>query len=203
MSKKVTYIKTSSINRKFSQLIAAIVLLIVTLNIWASINFNGQTLINENAQVLADNILVQSSHSAAHYIENNDIEALNTVTESVLKSKYIVEMVVYDNRGVVLSRSENALSTKDRFLNPLNDKLANMSPKPYVTDVTNELGELIGFVRITVMSKALQQDATLFVHTISKTTLLIALLAGMIGYLLTIGLRPFSANSYIVRDTPD
>lgn len=203
MSKKVTYIKTSSINRKFSQLIAAIVLLIVTLNIWASINFNGQTLINENAQVLADNILVQSSHSAAHYIENNDIEALNTVTESVLKSKYIVEMVVYDNRGVVLSRSENALSTKDRFLNPLNDKLAYMSPKPYVTDVTNELGELIGFVRITVMSKALQQDATLFVHTISKTTLLMALLAGMIGYLLTIGLRPFSANSYIVRDTPD
>lgn len=203
MSKKVTYIKTSSINRKFSQLIAAIVLLIVTLNIWASINFNGQTLINENAQVLADNILVQSSHSAAYYIASNDIEALNTVTESVLKSKYIAEMVIYDNRGVVLSRSENALSTKDRFLNPLNDKLAHMSPKPYVTNVTNELGELIGFVRITVMSKALQQDATLFVHTISKTTLLMALLAGMIGYLLTIGLRPFSANAYIVRDTPD
>lgn len=203
MSKKVTYIKTSSINRKFSQLIAAVVLLIVTLNIWASISANGETLINENAQVLADNILLQSAHSAAHYIENEDTDALHTLADSALKSEYVYEMVIYDERGVMLSQSDNAISTAQRFLNPLNSEIANKAPIPYVTDVRSENGTLLGYVRITVLSKSLQQDVTGFVQTISKRTLLLALFAGLIGYLLTIGLRPFSANSYIVRDNPE
>jgi uncharacterized membrane protein affecting hemolysin expression len=201
MSKKVTYIKTSSINRKFSQLIAAVVLLIVTLNIWASISSNGRTLVSENAQVLADNILLQTAHSAAHYIEANDTRALNTLADSALKSQYIHEIIIYDKRGVVLSQSENAVTTTERFLTNINQLLHEQAPLPYVTEVRNATSTLVGYVRITVLTNALQQDAALFVNAISKRTLLLALFAGAIGYLLTIGLRPFSANAYIVRDS--
>jgi uncharacterized membrane protein affecting hemolysin expression len=200
MSKKVTYIKTSSISRKFSQLIAAIVLLIVTLNIWASINFNGHTLIEENAQVLADNILLQSSHSAAYYIANEDIDSLNALTESALKSPYILEMVIYDHRGVELSKSLNAQSTIQRFLSSQPSDINVHQPTPYVQKVLNEQDELLGFIRVTVLAKLLQKDANSFITTISKRALLLALLAGVIGYLLTIGLRPFSANAFVVRD---
>lgn len=200
MSKKVTYIKTSSINRKFSQLIAAVVLLVFALNIWSSINANGHTLIQENAQVLADNILIQSSHSAAQYIAKGDIDSLNILTASALKSPYILEMIIYDRRGVVLSQSTNSLKTKQRFLNPMPADLKNLKPTPYVNKVVDNDDNLLGFVRITVLAQSLQQDANNFIEVISKRALLLALFAGLIGYLLTIGLRPFSANSYIVRD---
>jgi len=200
MSKKVTYIKTSSISRKFSQLIAAIVLLIVTLNIWLNINQEGDTLLQENVLVLADNILLQTSHSASRYIENDDIDALEQLTDSALKSDYIHEMVIYDDRGVELSKSRNALSMKQRFLSGDETSVLSQSPIPYVTEIRTAENKLLGFVRLTLLRTQLQRDGVKYIHAISQKVMLLCLLAGLIGYLFTIGLRPFSANAFVLKD---
>lgn len=202
MSRQITYVKTSSLNRKFFQLLGALLLFVVSLNIWLNINSKGELLLNENVLVLADNILLQTSHSAAFYIENDDLDSLQQLTESALESDYIHEMLIYDERGVVLSQSSNAVSTKERFLQPdsqQNKNLAPVLPIPFVKEIRNNDGQLLGFVRITVLRKYLQQQGVNFVQTINKQILLLALLAGFIGYLLTIGMRPFSANSILVK----
>lgn len=199
MSKKITYIKTSSVNKKFLQLFVAIVLLIVSLNIWLGISVSGKQIISENTNVLADNILQQTSHSAAAYIQSDNIEGLDILAASALKSPYIHEMVIYDSRGIVLSQSDNAVTTKDRFLGD-DTTLQTNNPIPFVQEVRNEEGALLGFTRITVLGNQLQQQGKLFVHTILKDILLLALFAGVIGYLFTIGLRPFSANAFILKE---
>lgn len=199
MSKKITYIKTSSVNKKFLQLFVAVVLLIVSLNIWLGISVSGKQLITENTDVLADNILQQTSHTAAAYIQTDNIGGLDILAASALKSPYIHEMIIYDARGIVLSKSENAITTKDRFLTE-DEQLAKANPIPFVQEVRSEDGVLLGFTRITVLGNELQQQGTLFVHTILKEILLLALFAGVIGYLFTIGLRPFSANAFILKE---
>ena len=199
MSKKVTYIKTSSISRKFFQLIAAVVLLIVTLNIWLNIHQEGDTLLEENALVLADNILLQTSHSASHYIENDQLDALEQLTDSALKSDYIYEMIIYDERGVELSKSLNALTMKQRFFGD-DTRLATQSPVPYVTEIRGSNNTLLGFVRLTLLREQLQSDGVNYIHAISQKVMLLCLFAGLIGYLLTIGLRPFSANAFVIKD---
>ncbi len=199
MSKKVTYIKTSSINKKFLQLFVAVTLLFVSLNIWVGISSSGKTLISENTDVLADNILQQTTFSAASYIQSDDLSGLELLTASALKSEYIYEMVVYDDRGVVLSQSENALPTKQRFLTP-EAELETQKPIPFVQEIRGENQELLGFVRITVLGSQLQQQGSLFIHSVLKDILLLALFSGVIGYLLTIGLRPFSANAFILKE---
>ena len=200
MSKTVTYIKTSSINRKLAQLAAAIILLIITLNIWATIIYEGENLLDENALVLADNILLQTSHSAGMYITNDDMTSLSQLTDSALKSEYIHEMLIYDARGVELTKSANALSTKQRFLINDDTSLDDQSPVPFVKEIRNENNELLGFVRITVLRTKLQKEGMGYVHTITKQSILLALFAGLIGYLLTIGLRPFSANAFVLKN---
>jgi len=199
MSKTVTYIKTSSINRKLAQIASAIVLLVITLNIWVTIKYEGESLLDENALVLADNILLQTSHSAGAYIANDDLLALEQLTDSALKSEYIHEMIIYDDRGVELSKSENAVSTRQRFLEEKNEELESQAPVPFVKEIRAENNELLGFVRITVLRAQLQKKGLGYIHTITKQSILLALLAGLIGYLLTVGLRPFSANSFVFK----
>ncbi len=198
MSRKVTYIKTSSINRKIFQLLMAVALIIVTLNLWVDINQKGEQLLAENAIVLAENILKQTSNSAAFYIVNDDVSSLDLLTQSALKSDHIHEMIIYNKDGKILSQSETALPAKIRFIEQA-DVLKGYLPVPYVHEIT-ENDELVGFVRVTVLTKNLQKKGMNYIYTLTKQVLLITLLAGIIGYLFTNGLKPFSANAYIVRD---
>lgn len=205
MGTKVTYIKTSSISRKILQLLMGVALVITTLTIWTDIKYKGEDLLAENAIVLADNILKQTSHSAAAYIQDNNLAALGTLTESALTSDYIYEMLIYDKYGKVISQSDNAVSTKARFWTSdspaeSEDDITKFMPIPYVSEIKNSQNDLLGFVRVTVLTKNLQHSGMEYIHTLTKQVILIALLAGFIGYLFTNGLKPFSANAYVVRD---
>ena len=198
-TKKITYIKTSSLNRKFSQIVAAIVLVIMAFNLWLNVFYKSEYLLDENVQVLADNILLQTAHNARLFIEQDDIRALQQLTSSALRSEHILDMLIYDTRGVELAKSSNASSTLDRFVHQPNAELAWMEPAPFVTEIRNDNHELLGFVRITVLKRKLQQQGKSYLQAISKQIFLLAVLAGIIGYLLTIGLRPFSKNAYTVE----
>ena len=81
MSKKITYIKTSSLTRKVAQLAAAFILCIATVTIWLNVSIQGKNLLAENSLVLAENILLQTSHSAQNYIETGDVESLHLLTD--------------------------------------------------------------------------------------------------------------------------
>ncbi|NVK23625.1 MAG: hypothetical protein HWE10_01745 [Gammaproteobacteria bacterium] len=200
MSKKVTYIKTSSLTRKIGQLAAAIVLLAAAITIWLNVSVQGKNLVSENSLVLADNILLQTSHSAQVYIESGDIASLNHLTDSALKSDYILEMVIYDEKGVVLSKSNNAITTRARFITDLNKDIQPYDPAPFVKEIRNDKNELLGFVRLTMLKKNLQQSGASYISEISQQILFLMFVTGVIGYLLTIGLRPFSSNAYYVKD---
>lgn len=196
MSKKITYIKTSSLTRKFSQLAAAFMLSILALNLWFNVSNQGQAMLNENATILANNILMQTSHSAKTYIESDNIEALNILTDSALESDYIYEMIIYDHKGIVLSKSDNAIATKARFMTELNSDIQAYQPAPFVKEIRDNDNSLLGFVRITVLTKHLQSEGNIFIERISSQIILLLFIAALTGYLLTVGLRPFSNNAY-------
>ena len=86
MAKKVTYVKTSSLARKLGQLAAALILTVAVITMWFNVSHQGKELLNENAEVLAKSILLQTSHSAQKYIQSEDISALDQLTDSALKS---------------------------------------------------------------------------------------------------------------------
>ncbi|GAA0297087.1 AhpA/YtjB family protein [Psychrosphaera haliotis] len=199
MATKVTYIKTSSVNKKLLQLLAGVVLVIFTLSLWVDIKTKGNQLLEESAIVLADNLLQQSSHSAAYYISENDIESLEILTASALVSENIYEMLIYNKYGELLSKSSNAVPAKERFVN-IDKELNGFLPTPYVTDIYSEDGRLLGFIRVTVLIRNLQTSGINYVYTMTKQVILIMLLSGLIGYLFTNGLKPFSANAYMVKD---
>lgn len=199
MATKVTYIKTSSIRRKMFQLLGAVALLMVTLSLWLDINQKGEDLLVENAMVLADNVMQQTAHTARHHIQTGDSDSLDVLVASALTSEHILEMVIYDKAGQVLSQSENALPTVQRFRN-LDKTMQGFEPVPFVREVLGDNGSLIGFVRLTILTRNLQQEGMNFVYVLSKQIMLITLLAGLIGYLFTVGLRPFSANAYMVKE---
>ncbi|WP_210559776.1 AhpA/YtjB family protein [Psychrosphaera aestuarii] len=199
MATKVTYIKTSSVSKKLLQLLIAIALVIFTLSLWADIKTKGNDLLAENAIVLADNLLQQTGHSAAYYILKGDTDALAVLTESALVSENIYEMLIYNKYGELLSKSENAIPAKERFIN-ISTELQKFLPTPYVIDVKSKTGDLLGFIRVTVLTKNLQRSGISYIYTMTKQVLLIMLLSGFIGYLLTNGLKPFSANAYMVKD---
>ncbi len=200
MTKKVTYVKTSSLARKLGQLAAALMLSIAVVSMWLNVSYQGKDLLNENAEVLAKSILLQTSHSAQKYIESEDMEALHQLTDSALKSDHILEMVIYDEQGLVLSKSGNAITTRARFITDLSSEIKPLNPAPFVKEIRNEDNELLGFIRITVLKKNLQDAGHLFVTEISGQIIVLALLSAIIGYLLTVGLRPFSSNAYYVKD---
>lgn len=200
MTKKLTYIKTSSLTRKLTQLAAAIILTIAAVTIWLNVSFQGEAMVEENSVVLAENILLQTSHSASKYIESDDISALDQLTDSALKSDFILEMVIYDDKGIVLSKSANAITTRARFITDLSSEIMPYNPAPYVKEIRTETNKLLGFVRITVLTKNLQQQGHNFVTAISRQIVLLTFLAAIVGYLLTVGLRPFSNNAFYVKD---
>ena len=200
MAKKVTYVKTSSLTQKIGQLAAALILVVAVVSMWFNVSYRGKNLLSENAEVLANNILLQTSHSAQKYIENDDIEALHQLADSAMKSDYILEMVIYDNQGIVLSKSDNAITTRARFITDLSQEVKPLNPAPFVKEIRNEDNDLLGFVRITVLKKNLQNAGLTFVTEISGQIIVLALLSLLIGYLLTVGLRPFSSNAYYVKD---
>lgn len=200
MAKKVTYVKTSSLARKLGQLAAALMLSIAVVSMWLNVSYQGKDLLNENAEVLAKSILLQTSHSAQKYIESEDIEALHQLTDSALMSSHILEMIIYDEQGLVLSKSDNAVTTRARFITDLSSEIQPLNPAPFVKEIRNEDNELLGFIRITVLKKNLQDAGHLFVTEISGQIIILALLSMFIGYLLTVGLRPFSSNAYYVKD---
>ncbi len=199
MAKKVTYVKTSSLARKVGQLAAALVLSIAVISMWFNVSYQGKELLSENAEVLAQNILLQTSHSAQRYIENDDLDALHQLTDSTLKSDYLLEMVIYDNQGLVLSKSANAITTRARFISDLNSEIEPLNPAPFVKEIRNDKNDLLGFVRITVLKKNLQDSGHTFITEISGQIIVLALLSLFIGYLLTTGLKPFSSNAYYVK----
>jgi len=200
MAKKVTYVKTSSLARKIGQLAAALMLAVAVVSMWFNVSYQGKELLSENAEVLAKSILLQTSHSAQKYIETDDLEALHQLTDSALKSDYILEMVIYDNKGLVLSKSGNAITTRARFITDLNSEIQPLNPAPFVKEIRTEDNELLGFIRITVLKKNLQNAGLTFVTEMSGQIIIFALLSMLIGYLLTVGLRPFSSNAYYVKD---
>ena len=105
-------------------------------------------------------------------------------------------MVIYDDKGLVLSKSSNAITTRARFITELSSEIAPMNPAPFVQEIRDEQNALLGFVRITVLKKNLQNAGLTFVTEISGQIIILALLSLLIGYLLTVGLRPFSSHSY-------
>lgn len=200
MAKKLTYVKTSSLAQKIGQLAAALMLIIAVVSMWLNVSYQGKDLLSENAEVLAKSILLQTSHSAQKYIENEDIDALHQLADSAMKSDYILEMVIYDNQGIVMSKSDNAITTRARFITDLSKEVESLNPAPFVKEIRNEDNDLLGFVRITILKKNLQNSGLTFVTDISAQIIILAVLCLLIGYLLTIGLRPFSSNSYYVKD---
>ena len=115
-------------------------------------------------------------------------------------SSHILEMIIYDEQGLVLSKSGNAITTRARFITDLSSEIQPLNPAPFVKEIRNEDNELLGFIRITVLKKNLQDAGHLFVTEISGQIIILALLSMFIGYLLTVGLRPFSSNAYYVKD---
>lgn len=199
MTKKITYVKTSSLTRKIGQLAAALGLIVAVFSMWLNVSNQGKALVSENAQVLAKSILQQTSHSAKAYIQNEDIEALHQLTSSALSSDYILEMVIYDHQGLVLSKSDNAITTRARFITDLSSELRDLTPSPFVQEIRMDDQTLLGFVRITVLKKNLQNAGLKFISEISGQIIVLACLSLLVGYLLTVGLRPFSRNSYYMK----
>ncbi len=195
------YPKSSPIYNKILQLVAAIIFLIVLMNIWLFIVDKSETTLSEYFDYTSNQHLQQAIAGIDVLLtteSNNKNDTLQRFINKLNEIDFIKQVDLYDITGTLMMSSHNTtssnLSINDLF--GLSENKLNKSDKyvPFVHEIRND--KLLGYLRLTV-------EKSYFVSTFKKENeeremlfRLMFLLAGLVGFLLTRGLNRFSRQGY-------
>ena len=207
------YPKLSSIYNKILQLASAILLIIVLMSMWQSINVKDQANLQSHFEFVAKQYLQQASSSAQlllqHKYKNKAArnQALQAYLDDLVKVDFVNQVHLYDEKGQLLlsaSQSDNPEQKKrsSRSINELygiDENKANLSSKytPFINEVRGE--KLYGYIRFTIEESYLTQVLARADDDRQTVLRLMLLLAGVVGFLLTRGLNRFSRRSYRIN----
>ncbi|QBG35449.1 hypothetical protein [Litorilituus sediminis] len=207
------YPKLSSIYNKILQLASAILLIIVLMSMWQSINVKDQVNLQNHFDFVAKQYLQQAASSAQLLLQQKYSskaarnKAMQSYLDDLVKVDFVNQVHLYDEKGQLLlsaSQNDNPEEKKrsSRSINELygiDENKANLSAKytPFIREIRGK--KLYGYVRFTIEESYLTQ--VLSQADTDRQTLfrLMLLLAGVVGFLLTRGLNRFSRRSYRIN----
>jgi len=200
------YPKLSPIYNKIMQLVIAIALIIVVMNILIFNDNRTKATINQQFITISQDYTQNVANTIGILLTANTSFSRNKYLKKYLqnlpKDTFIHDVRFYDKTGQLKVASEHSQSIKDLY--GINKHKVNRSDEliPFVSEVrTGKKNQLQGYLRLTIQKSYLiapllanEQDNRQFIR-------LMLILAGAIGFLLTRGLNRFSRQGYRVVRT--
>lgn len=192
------YPKLSPIYNKILQLLMAIALIMVVMNLWvysSSTNYQG---IDEHFNAIGQQYLQQTSTGIEVLLAENNKKAIQDYIDGIAKTSWITGIHLYDTSGQVIASSENSQSIIELYglsLQKLDRSIINI---PFVQELRTS--SLNGYVRITIEKNYLVNDLQKNSHDQFGLLRLMLILSGVVGFLLTRGLNRFSRQGFRMAD---
>ena len=204
-------LNTTSVYRRLSQVGLSVGLLIVVLNMWVDTSQKGEQMQSANASLHTRLMFKQTALVAQRQIKAKRKTALEQTLNDMTKDPFIVQAIVYDRDGLPIAKSDEAQSAHQLYQKqrsvidtlPPHGPEAVESPhlglKMYVTEIREE-AKIIGYLHVTYMQNQALAAPLQFHQGNMQKILLMMLLSGLIGYMLTRGFSRFSRQSYRITE---
>ncbi len=202
-------LNTTSVYRRLTQVALSVVLLIVVLSMWISANSVGEQLQSDHTANLTRQLAQQSALVAMRFIKQKQTNELTVMLNDLITDPFIQQSMVYDKSGKIIAQSSDSVTAHQAYIDKIEpfDALTPVNrplpPPPqlkmYVTEIYD--GEkLLGYLRIGYLQAQAIKQPLVFHGNIMRQILLMMLICGVIGFMLTRGFARFSRNSYRVVD---
>jgi membrane protein len=202
-------LNTTSVYRRLSQVALSVVLLIVVLDMWISANSVGEKLQSDHTASLTRQLAQQSALVAMRFIKQKQADELTVMLNDLITDPFIQQSMVYDKTGKIIAQSADSVTAHQAHIDKIEpfDALtpvnAPLPPSPqlkmYVTEIYDD-DKLLGYLRIGYLQTKAIKEPLLFHNNIMRQILLMMLICGVIGFMLTRGFARFSRNSYRIVD---
>ncbi len=134
----------------------------------------------------------QAADMAAYFISNEDKKAIVHLVKKLADNPFIEDVMIYGKHGDILYRSENSITAKKRYHD--DDSYQDFTFKPVVVDIESN-DKRLGFLRVTYIEKTATLEASVLHENFMRQTMLMMILAGCMGFLLTRAFSRFSRLS--------
>jgi len=195
------YPKLSSIYNKIMQLAIAIVIIIVLMNIWQSINQSGKATLNQHFNKMAQQYLAQTAVGIKLLLKKGDKKQLREFVNTMATERFVNNIHLYDKTGQLIASSAEVSSINDLYgisLNKINNSLTSV---PFTQEI--RLESLQGYLRITLKKSEFIKELAETNNDHLQLFRLMMILAGLVGFLLTRGLNRFSRQGYRLNQQND
>lgn len=207
-------LNTTSVYRRLAQLTIAIGLLIVLFAKWIDADNQSKQLLTDNHSDLAYAQVNQSAQVAAHFIDDKQLKQLTRMLNDLTAQPFIIQAMVYDHKGSELARSSQAKTALEHY-KQITEPFDGYTPKIPLIEQSSEQplkqgkaiiseirleDKLLGFIRVNYLQQQALQAPLTAQQQIMEQVMLIGLLSGVMGFLLTRGFGRFSRNSFRIGD---
>jgi len=188
------YPKLSSIYNKIMQLAIAIVIIIVLMNIWQSINQSGKATLNQHFNKMAQQYLAQTAVGIKLLLKKGDKKQLREFVNTMATERFVNNIHLYDKTGQLIASSAKVSSINDLYGISLNKINKSLTSVPFTQEI--RLENLKGYLRITLKKSEFTKELAETNNDHLQLFRLMMILAGLVGFLLTRGLNRFSRQGY-------
>lgn len=213
-------LNTTSVYRRLSQVGLSVGLLVVVLNMWVDTATRNEQMQLDIASIHTRLMLKQTTQVALRQIKAKKIDELTLMLNDLASDPYILQSLVYDRTGKLIASSQDAKMAHEIYLKQrtLADSLPPYTPeqttaqrtenpllemKMFVTEIMDG-DKLTGYLHVSYLHQQALEKSLKFHQSSMQKVLLMMLLCGLIGFMLTRGFSRFSRQSYrIVKDHQD
>ncbi|KKO48756.1 membrane protein [Arsukibacterium sp. MJ3] len=174
---------------KLIQLTIAVVGIWFVLHSWVSTSNQGQAILQSQATQLMRENLITLSQAAAYLIENDQLDGLEQLTQSIAASPYLYDVVIYDSNGVRISWSEASSAARLMY-----GKFATRPLVPMVQEIRRQQ-QILGYIKISLQLDTKLNPSFARWQQLMQHLMLLLLITGAIGYLLRRSFSRFSRQS--------
>ncbi|WP_176819212.1 AhpA/YtjB family protein [Ferrimonas sediminum] len=164
------------------QLILAVTLLVVTLNLWRHHQLQGQQLLNLQAGELATQLVQYAAIGAAPALAKEGDEQLDWLVQQLIKDPRILSASIFSDEGQRLAQAQS-LFPESQLPEAKQLEAALKRYTPFVATIEQPEGTL-GFIRIRVNTQLFFLDNRRQDREQQRQQPLMLLMAGLVGFLL-------------------
>ncbi len=206
------YPKVSSSYNKILQLLIAIMLMILLMNLWLVTSDNDEVTIKQHVKEVSHHLLSQANVGLQVLLANDDQSVIEEYINQLAALDYVYSVHFYDVTGQVVfsAQKNNQLLALENNEQPLESELVTTSGDtvsdlfgltpskqnssrvfiPFVQEVRSQ--KLLGYLRMTIKKSYLDKGLKAASYKNSEWLRLMMFLAGVVGFFLTRGLGRFS-----------
>lgn len=209
-SEPIIHLKKSPAYYKILQLIVAIVLMVIVMNVGVSISLKDDKAIDQQFNYVAHQYIEQASAGVEVLLRDymattgqarSKNKKLQQFINNLTKAESVNQVHLYDKTGALIMQSNNATSINHLYGIALqsydeSDKFIPFVEEVRQIDSDESAGELLGYIRMTLEKSFLTKQLESIDRERSFFVRIMILLAGVVGFLLTRGFNRFSRQGY-------